>query len=59
MTAGISLRERLTRTIHAAGLRLAGERGGHAANTLTDVLRLGRIDLCPDPACTDCAPAAV
>lgn len=56
MPAGITLRERLARSIHAAALRLAGERGGNAANTLTGALRLGRIELCANPACTDCAP---
>jgi hypothetical protein len=58
MPAGITFRERLTRTIHAAGLHLAGERGGNAANALTDFLRLGRVDQCADPSCTDCAPLA-
>ncbi|WP_426501251.1 hypothetical protein [Streptomyces sp. D54] len=58
MSAGITFRERLTRTIHAAGLRLAGERGGNAANALTDFFRLGRVVLCADPSCTDCAPLA-
>ncbi|WP_406484498.1 hypothetical protein [Streptomyces microflavus] len=53
----MSLRERLTRTLHAAGLRLAGEHGGRAANVLTGLLGLGRIELCTNPACTDCAPA--
>ncbi|MFI7234288.1 hypothetical protein [Streptomyces cyaneofuscatus] len=56
MPAGITFRERLARSIHAAGLRLAGERGGDAANTLTGLLGLGRIELCADPACADCAP---
>ncbi|MFD8060818.1 hypothetical protein ACFXA0_15290 [Streptomyces cyaneofuscatus] len=53
----MSLRERRTRTLHAAGLRLAGERGGRAANIVTGLLGLGRIELCTNPACTDCAPA--
>ncbi|MFH8372002.1 hypothetical protein ACH4A7_00460 [Streptomyces cyaneofuscatus] len=50
-------RERLTRRLHAAGLRLAGEPGGRAANTVTGLLGLGRIELCTDPACIDCAAA--
>ncbi|MEV7313920.1 hypothetical protein AB0N56_13390 [Streptomyces microflavus] len=50
-------RERLTRRLHAAGLRLAGEPGGRAANVLTGLLGLGRIELCANPACTDCAAA--
>ncbi|MFD4179276.1 hypothetical protein [Streptomyces anulatus] len=58
MSAGITIRERLTRTIHAAGLYAAGERGGNAANALTDFLRLGRVELCADPSCADCAPLA-
>ncbi|MFW3472871.1 hypothetical protein ACN24M_16325 [Streptomyces microflavus] len=53
----MSLRERLARTLNAAGLRLAGERGGRAANTVTGLLGLGRIELCTNPSCTDCAPA--
>ncbi|MFE3471264.1 hypothetical protein ACFXOI_06170 [Streptomyces bacillaris] len=53
----MSLRERLTRRIHAAGLRFAGEPGGRAANVLTSLLGLGRIELCTNPACIDCAPA--
>ncbi|MFH9215930.1 hypothetical protein [Streptomyces globisporus] len=52
----VSFRERLARTLHAVGLRIAGERGGRAANVLTGLLGLGRIELCANPACTDCAP---
>ncbi|MFJ9260483.1 hypothetical protein ACIRP4_09465 [Streptomyces bacillaris] len=52
----MSLRERLTRHIHAAGLRIAGEPGGRAANVLTSLLGLGRIELCTNPSCIDCAP---
>ncbi|MEU0702461.1 hypothetical protein ABZ513_16830 [Streptomyces bacillaris] len=55
----MSLRERLTRTIHAAGLRIAGEPGGRAANVLTSLLGLGRIELCTNPSCTNCAPAPI
>ncbi|MGW9305825.1 hypothetical protein ACWHA3_34035 [Streptomyces cyaneofuscatus] len=53
----MSLRERLTRTLHAAGLRIAKEPGGRAANTVTGLLGLGRIELCTNPSYTDCAPA--
>ncbi|MEW1627293.1 hypothetical protein AB0387_07660 [Streptomyces sp. NPDC089173] len=53
----MSLRERLARTLHAAGLRIAKEPGGRAANVLTSLLGLGRIELCTNPACIDCAPA--
>ncbi|MFH9768884.1 hypothetical protein ACH4N4_20740 [Streptomyces microflavus] len=53
----MSLRERLARTLHAAAFRLAGERGDRAANVLTGLLGLGRIELCTNPSCTDCAPA--
>ncbi|MEU0358552.1 hypothetical protein [Streptomyces cyaneofuscatus] len=52
----MSLRERLTRTLHAAGLRIAGEPGGRAANVLTSLLGLGRIELCTNPSCADCSP---
>lgn len=52
----VSFRERLARTLHAAGLRIAAERGGRTANVLTGLLGFGRIELCADPACTDCAP---
>ncbi len=54
----MSFRERLTRALHAAGLRIAGEPGGRAANVLTSLLGLGRIERCTSPTCTDCAPTA-
>ncbi|MEU8100767.1 hypothetical protein [Streptomyces rubiginosohelvolus] len=50
----MSFRERLTRALHAVGLRIAGEPGGRAANVLTSLLGLGRIERCTNPTCTDC-----
>ncbi|RZD82512.1 hypothetical protein [Streptomyces albidoflavus] len=53
---GASLAEVVTRHLHAAGRTIAGEKGGRAANTITSAVGLGRIDICGNPACTDCAP---
>ncbi|KLJ00891.1 hypothetical protein [Streptomyces sp. KE1] len=55
-TKGASLAEVVTRHLHAAGRTIAGEKGGRAANTITSAVGLGRIDICGNPACPDCAP---
>ncbi|MFE4613736.1 hypothetical protein ACFRK5_36150 [Streptomyces niveus] len=55
--AGVSRAETATRVITAAGRTVAGDRvGGRAANAITEALGLGRIDLCDDPTCENCAP---
>ncbi|MFH9804932.1 hypothetical protein ACH4M0_22215 [Streptomyces albidoflavus] len=53
---GASLAEVVTRHLHAAGRTIAGEKGGRAANTITSAVGLGRIEICGNPACPDCAP---
>ena len=55
-TSNASLAEVVTRPLHAAGRTIAGEKGGRAANAVTSVAGLGRIDICDNPACADCAP---
>ncbi len=56
-SGGVSAAETVTRTIQATGRTLAGDRGGRAANAVTEALGLGRIEICDDPNCVDCAPA--
>ncbi|MFF1547128.1 hypothetical protein [Streptomyces sp. NPDC058291] len=51
-------REVVARRLQQAGLTVAGERGGRAANRVSEALGCGRIDLCNDPNCLDCAPAS-
>lgn len=53
---GVTVTETAARTIQAAGRTIAGERGGRVANRITETLGLGRIDICDDPTCADCAP---
>ncbi|MFI1865811.1 hypothetical protein [Streptomyces jumonjinensis] len=47
--------ERAARRIQAVGLTVAGERGGRVANKVSGALGYGRVELCDDPACPDCA----
>ncbi|MEU5978815.1 hypothetical protein [Streptomyces sp. NPDC047315] len=54
--AGACLKERAARRIHAVVVTVGGERSRRAANKVTTALRLGRIDLCDDATCVDCAP---
>ncbi|MGW0920124.1 hypothetical protein ACWD3J_14040 [Streptomyces sp. NPDC002755] len=49
-------REAVARRLQQTGLTVAGERGGRAANRVSEALGCGRIDLCSDPTCLDCAP---
>ncbi|MGC4925576.1 hypothetical protein [Streptomyces sp. DT117] len=53
-TSGVSTAETATRTVQAAGQKIAGERGGKAANKFTAALGLGRISYCNKPDCADC-----
>ncbi|MGW5677548.1 hypothetical protein ACWEV4_21105 [Streptomyces sp. NPDC003860] len=55
-SSGVPVAETVTRTIQAAGRTVAGDRGGQVANKVTETLGLGRIDLCDNPTCEDCAP---
>lgn len=55
-TKGVSTAETTARTIQATGRTLAGDRGGRVANAVTGALGLGRIEICDDPNCADCAP---
>lgn len=54
----MSTRELACRRIQQAGLTLGGERGGRIANRVSGALGLGRIELCDDPTCPNCAPVA-
>lgn len=42
------------RSAQVVGRTAAGDRGGKAANKVTNALRLGRIEYCDDPKCTNC-----
>ncbi|MEU0278428.1 hypothetical protein [Streptomyces sp. NPDC006195] len=53
---GASTAETVTRGVQAAGRIVAGDRGSRAANVLTGALGLGRIEICDDPTCANCAP---
>ncbi|WP_435597084.1 hypothetical protein [Streptomyces anulatus] len=53
-TGGVSAAETATRTIHAVGQKVAGERGGRAANRVTSALGLGQIKVCGKPDCPNC-----
>ncbi|MEI5032435.1 hypothetical protein RB201_04340 [Streptomyces sp. S1A(2023)] len=53
-TSGVSAAETAARTVQAAGQKVAGERGGRAANKVTAALGLGRISYCNKPDCPDC-----
>lgn len=48
-------RERVCRRLQQAGLTVAGERGGRVANRISEAIGAGRIELCADPDCPDCA----
>jgi hypothetical protein len=50
-------RELVSRRLQQAGLTVAGERGAKVANRVSEALGCGRIHLCSDPACQDCAPS--
>lgn len=56
-TQGASAPERVSRHLQAAGQRVAGERGGRIANRVSEAIGCGRIDLCDNPDCPNCAPA--
>ncbi|EST17898.1 hypothetical protein [Streptomyces niveus] len=52
---GASTAETVTRSVVAAGRIVAGERGARVANAITGPVT-GRIEICDDPTCKDCAP---
>ncbi|WP_405479894.1 hypothetical protein [Streptomyces anulatus] len=52
--SGVSTAETATRAIHAVGQKVAGERGGKAANRVTSALGLGQIEVCGKPDCPNC-----
>lgn len=51
-------REVIARRLQQAGRAVAGERGSRAANAVSQVLGCGRIEICNDPSCPNCAPAS-
>lgn len=53
---GVSTRETVSRVLQATGLRVAGERGAKVANRVSEAIGCGRIDVCDNPGCEDCAP---
>lgn len=42
------------RSAQVVGRTVAGDRGGKAANKVTNALGLGRMETCDDPKCTRC-----
>lgn len=55
-SGGTTRREQVARHLQATGRQVAGERGGRIANRISEAIRCGRIDICNNPACEDCAP---
>lgn len=53
---GTSRREQVARHLQAAGRQVAGERGSRIANRVSEAIGCGRINICDDPTCEDCAP---
>ena len=51
---GTCARERISRSLHAAGQVIAGDRGWRAANAVSEAIGCGRIEFCDDPNCPDC-----
>lgn len=55
-TQGTSTREQISRRLQATGQRLAGERGGRIANTVSSAIGCGTVTTCTRPKCPNCAP---
>lgn len=53
MSAG----EVVARRLQQVGRTVAGERGSRVANAVSQAIGCGRIELCDDPACPNCAPS--
>jgi hypothetical protein len=51
--------ESVCRWIHAAVLTVTGGHGRQLVNKVTERIGLGRIELCDNPNCENCAPAAI
>jgi hypothetical protein len=49
-----SAAEVVTRSAQAMSRTVAGDKGGEAANKITEVLGLGRSDICSDSQCPHC-----
>jgi len=49
-------RELIARRLQQAGRTVAGERGSRAANAVSSAIGCGRIEICDDPNCLNCAP---
>ncbi|WP_318201064.1 hypothetical protein [Streptomyces sp. SCL15-4] len=52
----MSTRELTARRLQQIGRTVAGERGGRVANRVSEAIGCGRIELCDDPSCPNCAP---
>lgn len=52
----MSARELIARRLQQVGWNVAGERGSRIANRVSEAIGCGRIELCDDPACPNCAP---
>ena len=55
-TDAMSARELTARRLQQVGRSLAGERGSRIANKVSEAIGCGRIELCDDPDCPNCAP---
>lgn len=49
-------REAIARRLQQAGRTVAGERGSRIANGISEAIGCGRIEICDDPNCPNCAP---
>jgi hypothetical protein len=54
--SGASGRELVARHLQRAGATVAGGRGRQVANRVSEAIGCGRIEMCDDPNCLDCAP---
>jgi hypothetical protein len=52
-------RELVSRRLQQAGLTVAGEPGARVANWVSEAIGCGRIQLCNDPGCQDCAETLI
>jgi hypothetical protein len=53
---GASASELTSRHLQRIGRTVAGERGSRIANRVSEAIGCGRIDICDDPNCPNCAP---
>ncbi|WP_151775783.1 hypothetical protein [Streptomyces abyssomicinicus] len=51
----MDVRERIARRLQQVGITVGGETGSRIANRISWAIGCGRIELCDDPACPNCA----